>query len=77
MTQLDIGSSTTFATSSKLSSSSVFSYRPVSTQNVAERGAELAVEDGIDKRIKSRVAVTESENHSEQSVWNVEVEGDC
>lgn len=46
----------------------------MTTQYTDERGTELAVEDGVDKRIESGVAVTEPEDEREQAVWNVEVE---
>lgn len=58
--------------SSGLSMSSMFSSTSITTQYTGKRGAELAVKDGVDERVQSRVAVTEPEDDGEQRCWNVE-----
>ena len=60
--------------STVLSRSSVFSRTAMTTQYTDKCGTEIAVKDGVDERIESRVAVTEPEDDGEQAVWNVEVE---
>jgi len=60
--------------SPRYSRSSMFSRASMTTQYTGKRGAELAVKDGVDERVESRVAVTEPEDDGEQAVWNVEVE---
>ena len=52
----------------------MFSSSSIAAQYIGKRGAELAVEDGVDERVQRRVAIAEPEDDGKQAVWNVEVE---